>query len=184
MSSNVVNHPLISWLHYHMGAVHPYLPELQSPHERTKRPDSWRASELPRWSGPKDYSLPEDFEPPFEGHRWLPLPDSAGQNNNDETPVSMTEYDSFGPGWSKWQTAAQEHYSLLDTLERDPKLKAYEFGVWDTIYDRLSINFIAFMGEDIIDNGPMPTDDELYLTHELPMKTKRRQYSLISRPFF
>ena len=172
VSANVVNHPLMSWIHYHIGAIRPYLPELEPPKNSTPS-NSWRASKLPRWSGPENFTISdkEEFKPPFKGHRWLPL---GGDNNTDGTPIAMAEYHSFGKGWYRWEIAAQVHYSLLENLEKDPQLNMYKFNLWDTIYDRVSINCIAFMGDDILDNGPMPASDEEYLSQILPKKLGRR----------
>ncbi|KAH0557065.1 hypothetical protein GP486_005146 [Trichoglossum hirsutum] len=172
ISANVVNHPLVSWLHYHLGAIRPYLPELLLPEQSERNKSSWRASELPAWTGPSTYTVQNsvDFTPPYQGHRWLPL---TNGENTDRTPISGTEYHPHGPGWKVWPVAAQEHYSFLENLEKDPMMSSYRFELWDSVYDRLSINFIAFLGDDILDTGPMPGDDELYLTVTLPKKLGR-----------
>ncbi len=41
----------------------------------------------------------------------------------------------------------------------------YHFDIWDYSYQRISINFFAIMGKDVIDAFPFPIeDDESYLT--------------------
>jgi len=169
VSANVINSPLISWLHYHQGAVHPFLPELAPP-ATPPSPKEWRVSQLPEWTGPANFTMTLDTLPPFPGHRWLPL--LKGQST-DTTPISLAEYNPHGAGWNHWALAAQQHYSLFQNLETDPQLGAYQFELWDTIYDRLSINFVVFMGDDLLDNGPVPDGDEEYLTSILPKKLGR-----------
>lgn len=171
ISANVVNSPLISWIHYHLGATRPFLPELTAP---SKKPTAgWKTSELPIWKGPDDFTMTLDTEPPYKGHRWLPLGEGK---NTDDTPIALVEYNSWGTGWTKWPIAAQEHYSFLMNLEEDPQLEAYHFKLWETVYDRLSINFLAIMGDDILDNGPVPAGDEEYFTQILPKRLGRREY--------
>ncbi|KAI9796671.1 MAG: hypothetical protein M1825_006520 [Sarcosagium campestre] len=171
ISANVVNSPVVSWIHYHLGVVHPFLPELKAPEDNSTDPsNSWRTSELPVWNGPDGFKMTLDTLPPFKGHRWLPL--GKGQNT-DATPIALTEYAPHGPGWNKWAIAAQEHYSLLKNVEDDPELKRYKFPIWETVYLRLSINFIVFSGDDILDNGKMPDGDEEYLSVILPKKLGR-----------
>ena len=94
--------------------------------------------------------------------------------DTDQTPIAMTGYDAHSKGLERWDVAAQQHYSLFENLEKDSELNVYKFNLWDTVYDRLSINFIAFMGDDILDNGPIPADDEEYLTSILSRKLGRR----------
>ncbi|KAI9804742.1 MAG: hypothetical protein M1825_001110 [Sarcosagium campestre] len=172
VSANSINNPALSWVHWHLGAIRPYLPEMKPPDESRaddldwNRRKSWRASELPTWQGPDDHFIDfkSDFPAPFNGHRWLPLRKTT---NDDNTPVNVDTYDKAGPGWNFWTIAAQELYSFLENLEND-ELYRYKFDVWDYKYDRLSINLIAIMGKDVIANRPFPSDDEQYLTVELP----------------
>lgn len=174
ISANVVNSPLISWIHYHLGASRPFLPELTPPSKKAAgERGTWKTSELPIWQGPENFTMTLDTEPPFKGHRWLPLGEG---NNTDNTPISLVEYNSFGTGWTRWAVAAQQHYSFLMNLEEDPQLDVYRFRIWETVYDRLSINFFAIMGNDILDNGPVPGGDEEYFTQYLPKRLGRREY--------
>ena len=100
-----------------------------------------------------------------------------GENNNlDETPMAMSEYHPFGRSWKRWELAAQEHYSLIEHLESDPSLRSYDYGLWHFYNERFSINFILFLGDDVLDYGPVDHDDELWLTKEFPKRMKRRKY--------
>ena len=72
--------------------------------------------------------------------------------------------------------ASQEHYSFLENLEKD-QLDLYDFGrVWRTNYDRLAINFIAVMGDDILDSLPMEDIDEPYLTVTVPRRLGKCEF--------
>lgn len=183
VSANVVNHPLLSWVHYHHGVSRPYLPELDRP-AVTPSAGTWRASKLPRWRGSKGFTIDAEtkIDPPFENHRWLPV--KRKNNNLERTPAAMSEYNPFGRSWKRWEVAAQEHYSLLEHLEDDPSLEIYDFGLWHSVYERLSINCILFLGDDILDHGPVGKDDEYWLTKEFTKKMKRREYQSATSPLF
>ena len=174
ISANVINQPALSWVHYHLGAVKPYLPEMRPTADpfdtMASKPanSSWRPSELPEWEGPDDFEVGSNFAPPFYGHRWLPLP--AG-STNEGTPIDTVKYDPYSSGWSNWTVAAQEHYSFLENLEKG-ELSRYKFDIWDFHYERLSINMIAIMGDDVVANLPFK-DDEEDLTINLPQKLGR-----------
>ncbi len=169
VSANGINNPALSWVHYHLGAIHPYLPDFLPPAENLSA--SWRASELPEWQENALFNRHEWFDAPYENHRWLPLgPDFT----LDGTPITTTTYSAAGPGWNNWAIAAQEHYSFLENLEKN-ELGRYNFGIWDYQYERLSINMIAIWGDDVVDNLPFPRDDEQYLTVDLPKKLGRRE---------
>lgn len=61
VSANMVNSPLMGWVHYRSGAIKPYLPELVRPKEgelSSREHPQWRASELPMWNGPKYWKSP------------------------------------------------------------------------------------------------------------------------------
>lgn len=131
---------------------------------------SWRASELPAYQGPP--KGPEGFDPngrmpaPFKGHRWLPVRNESFDIN--DTPAHTLTYDAFGPSLTNWAVGAQTHYSFLQHLERNDTWK-YKFDIWDYGYDRLSINFFALRGSDVLDVFPFPQkDDEMYLTQTRP----------------
>ena len=169
-SANGINNPALSWVHYHLGVIHPYLPELDPPTHNTS---TWRASELPLWSGPPGYALQRNPSPAYKNHRWLPL---GPKYNLDGTPITITSYSDHEAGWNNWAVVAQEHYSFLDNLERD-EVDKYHFEMWDYQYERVSINLIAVWGDDVVDNLPFPTDDEKYLTLDLTKKLGRRKSS-------
>ncbi|KAI9792498.1 MAG: hypothetical protein M1833_001077 [Piccolia ochrophora] len=171
VSANIINNPLMGWVHYHAGgAVHPYLPELEQPVNKTP-PSSWRASSQPQWSGPDDYEYSLENAPPYSNHRWLRL----ANNEMLRTPASKIQYDPFGTAWSSWAIAAQQHASLLENLEND-QLELYKTTsqMWDLGPERMSINFMALWGEEIRTQLPIPEgDDEHYFTVDVPMKLKK-----------
>ena len=112
VSANGINNSALSWVHYHLAAIHPYLPELVPPKEFPE--PSWRASKLPQWNDGALFDRQDWFDPPYENHRWLPLGPEL-----DGTPITGTAYDKSGPGWNNWAIAAQEHYSFLEYMEKD-----------------------------------------------------------------
>ncbi len=202
--ANLINSPETGWLHYRFGAIHAYLPELeppQNPSADSKGPTAWRASALPEWKGEnmtfpvagiragKDDDggvLAPDMPgaPPFQGHRWLPLP--GGANKDEElwrTPMAETSYDPNGPDWGSWSLGAQAHYSFLENLEKG-NLTLYHYGhgvdeeregIWNMAYDRMNINFMAIWGKDVLDNLPFRTpDDELELSVGINTELRRR----------
>ncbi|MCJ1309322.1 hypothetical protein MMC25_002981 [Agyrium rufum] len=164
VSANTVVQYFFAWVHHHMGAIHPYLPALDALPDTPKK--SWRASELPTWEGPNDYNLTA-FEAPAH-HRWLPLPPGS---NTDRTPIAEAQYGG-GAGHEDWMVGAQQHYSFLENLEKK-ELWRYAFDLWDAQYQRVSINLIAIMGDDVLEMSPMPRDDELFMTVDYPKKTGR-----------
>jgi hypothetical protein len=199
VSANIMNQPSLSWVHYHMSAVHPYLPEINpAPAEKNSDPSSdaaglsWRASDLPTWSGPSDFEMPLDWEPPHasSSHRWLPLRPTYTNNNTgsshltlEDTPIRLTSYDPFSKGLSHWTVAAQQHYSFFQNLEEN-ELWRYKFHTWNYNGTRMGIQFVAIMGDDINLGKPFAeTDDEYYFTQIMPGKLKRSEYSLQSENF-
>ena len=173
----------MAWVHYHLNSFKPYLPELappegfipriddrydQSPAYQNQKRPTWRASELPKWSGPADYVLNSSMAAPFVGHRWLPV----ANFDIDDTPVSAVTYDPHSAAWSSWAVGAQTHYSFLENLEKK-ELHRYKYDLWDYHYDRLSINFICIMGDDIRSALPMPEGDEVYLTQNVTRLQQR-----------
>lgn len=132
-------------------------------------PPSWRASELPSYTGPDDG--PTDFHKdgttpaPFQGHRWLPVRKPLEDHYDlQRTAASTLSYDAFGPSLKNWASTAQTHYSFLEHLEADDTWR-YKFDKWDYQYQRLSINFLGIRGKDILDCFPFPQfDDEAYIT--------------------
>jgi hypothetical protein len=171
VSANVVNNPALSWVHYHLGAFEPYWPEMKKPWTSSPK-SSWRASELPAYKGPpdgpSDFNIDGSTPAPFPGHRWLPVRHENKGEYEDPTkfPASTLTYDAHGPSLDNWATAAQLHYSFLQHLENN-ETSLYKFGIWDYHYARISINFIALRGGDIMDAYPFPyKDDEKFLTVE------------------
>lgn len=171
VSANVVNNPALSWVHYHMGVFQPYWPEMKKPWTPPSE-TSWRASELPPYkgpaNGPDDFKIDGSTAAPFPGHRWLPVRHENKDEYEDPTkfPASTLTYDPYGPSLDNWATAAQLHYSFLQHLENN-ETSLYKFAIWDYHYARISINFIAFRGGDIMDAYPFPNkDDEMFLTVE------------------
>ena len=169
VSANIINSPLMGWVHYHMGAQHPYFPELIEPPTTVSLLPSksipWRPSSHPLWTGPDEYYVPLDLEPPYSGHRWLRL---ANDSDIHRTPMAETEYRTWGTALKSWPIAAQTHYSFLENLELD-QLDLYKSSrPWLTDYKRLSINFMTLWADDVLDNLPMDTVDEEWLTINLP----------------
>jgi hypothetical protein len=170
----------MGWVHYHMGAMHPYLPEfgvLEAPEPALldfslplSNRKSWRYTDYPYWEGPDDWFWEADETPPSNRHRWLRLEDDSAIHR---TPVAEIEYKSWGTGLKSWAIAAQQHYSFLENLARD-RLNIYKFGkVWIVDYRRLSINFMTIWADDVLDNLPMDTVDEEWLTVKLPERLGR-----------
>ncbi|OKL62848.1 hypothetical protein UA08_01810 [Talaromyces atroroseus] len=191
VSSNVVNNPALGWVHYHMGAVHPYVPEVRPVEDSlaTKENGAWRASELPTWGG-ADWQMPEltqfyelfgvDDRARVPSHRWIPTRNSSYLY---QTPVAQSQYDAFGPNLQYWPLAAQAHYSLLQNIE-EKRLGRYfmvhgsdeeAVSTWDMRGSRISINFMVIRGSDLIDNlaNLQGKDDEDMLTVVLPKQLNR-----------
>lgn len=164
----------MGWVHYHMGALHPYLPEFGVMEAPTKTLDlpfssrkSWRYTDYPYWEGPDDWFFEIDQDPPYEGHRWLRLQNDSAIHR---TPVDEIEYKTWGTALKSWAIAAQEHYSFLENLQENT-LDLYKFGkTWITDYERLSINFMVLWADEVLDNLPMDTVDEEWLTKVLPQR--------------
>ena len=141
--------------------------------------NSWRASKLPSYEGPlegpENFTMDGRTAPPFQGHRWLPVRLPEGETYDMSlAPVDTLTYDPFGPSLSNWAAAAQIHYSFLQHLEQGDTWR-YKFDTWDYNYIRLSINFLAIRGKDVIDVFPFPQkDDEEYLAQKRPVELRRR----------
>ena len=171
VSANLVVQFSFAWIHYHLGAIHPYLPEEPTTEEYVPT-TSWRKSELPYWNGPEDFDF-KNFTVP-DHHRWLPI--APGTGGNEITPIADIKYMVGGSGWDDWMVGAQQHYSFLENLEKD-ELWRYAFDMWDVHYDRLSINLMAILGDDVVDMGSMPKDDEEFITMIYSKKTGKRKLS-------
>jgi hypothetical protein len=200
VSANIMNQPSLSWIHHHLGVVKPYFPELTPSEDEsvtsseTRTPNSkrqeasssssephpalidWRASHLPSWSGPSDFSA-LDYASPHTPHRWLPLRKGSDDRSSyftalDRTPITETSYSAWSAGLYHWQIAAQEHYCFLEHLE-DNDLWRYKFPIWDYNYERMGIQFIAMMGRDINAAKPMEEDDESYFSEVMTQRLGR-----------
>lgn len=170
VSANLVGNFGTTWLHHHLGAIYPYLPEPEPSKQTTQ---GWEVSNLPEWRGSGDWNY-KTFEP-VPGHRWLPLAEE--RSIRPKMPIDEVEYTGFGrTEWNSWQFAAQLHYSFLENLEHH-ELWRYDFGTWDLMYQRIGINMFAITGHDILKIGTMPADDEKFLTMEYPEKIGRRKAS-------
>lgn len=170
----------MGWVHYHIGALHPYLPEFHNAQFEPPNPTfdpfegglshrkPWRFTDYPTWSGPDDWFFDHTHDPPYQGHRWLRL---AEDSDMTRTPIVDIEYKTWGTGLKSWAIAAQEHYSFLENLQRDPELSIYKFDKnWITDYRRLSINFMALWADDVLAHLPVEGIDEEWLTVVLPRK--------------
>ncbi|CAI7660251.1 unnamed protein product [Penicillium glandicola] len=150
VSANVINEAALASLHSHPGTALPYLPELynvkQPSRSKSQLKHDWRASSLPRWQGPLGFEVRKDFEPPFEGHRWL-LPGDAGAGGD---PIARSVYTDNGPTLHDWTVGAQQHYSFLHHLE-DNDLGRYKFPIWVDPTEPISENFGCFWGNDAVD---------------------------------
>ena len=116
-------------------------------------------------------------------HRWLPV---KGHNAISKTPIASTDNRAFGGGWGSWAIAAQQHYSFFDNIENHRKYVYYlghgsdsrNDAIWDQTGDRLSINFLALRGEDVLDNLQHMQEngnDEVFLSEELPRNLNRSE---------
>ncbi|KAJ4245832.1 hypothetical protein NW762_013956 [Fusarium torreyae] len=173
VSANIVNNPPLGFLHFHMGALHPYLPEvLQS----DTVPKSWKPSDHGFWLGNSDFSWTLDLGPPYQGHRWLRVQDERMMGR---TPVSKLKYEVWRDSYRSWAIAAQVHYSLLENIERGT-LDGYRFNPpWLMHGQRIRINFMCIYADDILDTDieswPRDRGDEDMIVLDLPEKLQRRK---------
>ena len=122
VASNLIYSALAYWLHYHVNALHPFLPELNPPpgFDLSHSGKTWRPSELPTYDGtPADsFNLAMIAHAPYKGHRWLPL--ETNPDNILKTPIAgVTPGDTnnaFGQAWLKWTIAAQQHMSFFKNV--------------------------------------------------------------------
>ncbi|KLJ05619.1 hypothetical protein EMPG_10896 [Blastomyces silverae] len=188
VSANVINGAPLPYHHHRTGAIRPYLPELAPPNNKNNtsinnttnsnvtsvRKSTWRASQLPYWEGPDDFEFPlEVGNAPYANHRWLPV-HSEGKTTIYRTPIQHVLCSPWGENRGKWSLAAQQHFSFLESLERNAT-DVYDFarrGVWDMGFERISINLIAIWGRDVIDHLPLG-DDEGMLTKSIPKRLRR-----------
>ncbi|RGP76124.1 hypothetical protein FSPOR_370 [Fusarium sporotrichioides] len=172
VSANVVNQPLLSWVHWNLGAIRPYLPEVDASGKAipltapNTTKEEWKYSDLPPWSSPESFSI-QDWDPEGIKHRWLPLDKGGKDHILDTTPIEATEYSPMGRGWTEWTIGAQEHFSLFENLGKK-KLSAYKFDTWDFQYERMGIQFVALLGRDINRAKPIEADDENHFSCNMP----------------
>ncbi|KAK8912213.1 hypothetical protein VCV18_012704 [Metarhizium anisopliae] len=171
VSANIINNPPLGFMHYHMGALHPYFPEIEPPSNRS---NSWRPSEDPSWIGTADYTWPLDKAPPYKDHRWLRVVDDGLIS---QTPASHLKYEVWGDSYKSWAIAAQMHYSLLENIEKD-SIDLYKFAKpWNMDGERIRINFMCVYADDILDTDvehwPSDRGDEDMIVLELPKKLQR-----------
>ncbi|KAJ4270548.1 hypothetical protein NW762_002236 [Fusarium torreyae] len=177
VSANVINQPLLSWVHWNLGAIRPYLPEVNSAGQVVSSDDkdlkkvSWSPADLPPWHGPEQFLL-EKWEPDDKKHRWLPLDKGGADHILDTTPIEATEYHPMGRGWTEWKIGAQEHFSFFENLWKK-KLSAYKFDTWDFQYERMGIQFVAILGRDINRAKPIEADDENHFSCNMPRQLGR-----------
>lgn len=196
---NLINSATLSWLHYHNGAVHPYLPEPRPPPLRNHPdPTDWRPSNLPSYpynrtlltkarynfstedahgrtfrKKPTNIPLGTPGGAPYPNHRFLPLPSTY----LNITPIAAAVYDPFARGWTSWAVGAQQLYSLLENIERG-WLEKYWFGdgegVWNMQYERANVNFMAIWGSSVARERP-GRDDEHDLSVRIPRLLGKRE---------
>ncbi|OAA45642.1 hypothetical protein NOR_03431 [Metarhizium rileyi] len=175
VSANVVNQPLSSWLHLSLGAVKPYLPDNETPvapEPEAKSKVDWRTSRLPPWDGPPDFDIDQWHPPINRQHLWLPV---TGKEDHilDNTPISHALYDAHrDQGKYKWMTAAQQHYSLLENLERGGLMK-YKFHLWNYHELGMGSHLVAMTGKDINAAKPIGSTAEEHFTVTMPQKLGR-----------
>ncbi|KAL9638045.1 MAG: hypothetical protein Q9164_001817 [Protoblastenia rupestris] len=140
VSANLIDSPVSTPIHDRMGSIKSYLPE-STPLQSTSRP-SWRASELPQWNGPIDFSIAKRSSEPVTKHRWLPL----GPHDLARTPIKKRSWSRYKAKLAIWTVAAQEHYSFLENLEQ-MRLERYFFKDHPHGLQQMSTTVIAIWGD-------------------------------------
>lgn len=98
----------------------------------------------------------------------------------DHTPMDRSEYTEEMSEWNTWMVGAQRHYSFLQNLEKR-ELWRYAFDTWDDEYNRVGINLVTMMGDDLVDMGMWQyAADERYITMEYLKETKRCERAFLS----
>ncbi|KAF2663329.1 hypothetical protein BT63DRAFT_124844 [Microthyrium microscopicum] len=178
ISANIMNQPSLSWVHWRLGAVRPYLPEIEPAPPSDVVPEElrveWKASALPDWtSSDPEWIMSLEYISPYKKHRWLPVKYDTSNRSIDDTPIIFTDFNAFSEGLWKWTIAAQQHYSFFENLEKN-ELWRYKFSEWNYNYTRMGIQFVAMMGEDINMGKPIvERDDEYYFSEVMTQKTSR-----------
>ncbi|KAM0418651.1 hypothetical protein ACHAPT_012454 [Fusarium lateritium] len=177
VSGNIINNPPLGFMHFRMGALHPYLPELEKPDHVTNASDFWKPSKHPFWNGPNDTVWNPMRPPPdHENSRWLRVED---EKTMWQTPVHQLKYEVWGDSYKSWAIAAQVHYSLLENIEKDT-LDLYKFNKpWTMHEDRIRINFMCVYADDVLDTDvehwPDGRGDEDVIVLDVPNKLRRRK---------
>jgi len=173
MSGNTINSPEGNWLHYHMGAIYPFAPNLNGQLANTTDPTpSWRASSIPQLQESDAHSfLPFELEQEenFVGRTWVGM--SRISKHLHKTPIRHAEYAAWGRALNSWAIGAQQHYSLFANIE-DGTLDRYFISntqPWNMQYERYSINFLAVRGKDVGNVG-VDSDDEAQISMEIPRR--------------
>jgi hypothetical protein len=178
VSANVINEAALASLHSHPGTALPYLPELydvkQPSRSKSQLEHDWRASSLPSWQGPLNFKVGKDFDPPFEGHRWL-LPRDAG---SDRDPIARSVYTDTGPTLHDWTVGAQQHYSFLHHLEHND-LGRYKFPMWVDPTEPTSENFGCFWGNDAVEVHRIFRNNQKVSSHNWHMSDGSRPHVII-----
>ncbi|KAH6887083.1 hypothetical protein B0T10DRAFT_563305 [Thelonectria olida] len=175
VAGNIINNPPLGFMHFRMGALHPYFPEPEQASYVTNSTDYWKPSRHGFWDGPNNFTWDIEQPPPaWPNHRWLRV---QHDTMIDQTPVAQLKYEVWGPSYQKWSIAAQMHYSLLENIENDA-LDLYMFEkLWIMYGDRIRINFMCVYADDILDtdpeNWPRNRGDEDMIVLDLPEKLRR-----------
>lgn len=173
----IVNHPLLAHVANRQGALHPfvqgdYLTDAQL------RDTKWQIQHLPHNQYVAGSSTDESANNNDIVRRRFRFHPQAGTAGLEGTAAKELEYDAWGScSLNSWRCASISHYSLFQNLE-DGTMDLYGTGIYDfhsNGYSRFSINFLCFMGKDVIDFGPVDQDDEMYLSVWLPEKAKKRK---------
>ncbi|KAH7459371.1 hypothetical protein FOMA001_g20042 [Fusarium oxysporum f. sp. matthiolae] len=177
VSGNIINNPPLGFMHFRIGALHPYFPESEQPSYVTNGADYWKPSRHGFWDGPKNFTLDIEKPPPaWPQHRWLRVQDDTMIY---QTPINKLKYEVWGSSYQAWSIAAQMHYSLLENIENNA-LDLYKFEKPWTMYgDRIRINFMCIYANDILDTDPehwpKGRGDEDMIVLDLPKKLRRRE---------
>ncbi|EEU35798.1 uncharacterized protein NECHADRAFT_55758 [Fusarium vanettenii 77-13-4] len=175
VAGNIINNPPLGFMHFRMGALHPYFPEPEQRSYVISGTDYWKPSRHGFWDGPKNFTWDIEKPPPaWPQHRWLRVQDDAMIY---QTPIAKLKYEVWGPSYQTWSIAAQMHYSLLENIENNA-LDVYKFEKPWTMYgDRIRINFMCVYADDILDTDPehwpRRRGDEDMIVLDLPKKLRR-----------
>eukprot|EP00884_Botryococcus_braunii_P021796 jgi/Botrbrau1/82/Bobra.0022s0072.1 len=168
VSANVVNHPILSFVHSHLGALMPFAPAVQT--------REWCPP-----GHPFDNCTREGLRlPPCKAAdcEWALIrgPDGAPAPLDNLTVSWIGERGCY---WTDWRCAAVAHNSFLRRWE-EGSLATFDFPSWDFSFPdftaQWSINFFAFNSSFV--PGPPPTNatehsDEVILGIFEPLRQRR-----------